>query len=87
VLIYFLVALPAGAVGFAVAMSGIDQRIQLAINTSVGAVFNVIAAPFSMIAYTLLYFDLRVRNEGFDLEYQANALLPGNMGMSAFESR
>lgn len=86
-LVYILAALPAGAIGFFGALSGLNQRIVLVINTSAGAVLQVIATPFSMIAYTLLYFDLRVRNEGFDLEYQANALLPGTIGMSAFESR
>ncbi|HEY0737601.1 MAG TPA: hypothetical protein VGD69_21965 [Herpetosiphonaceae bacterium] len=86
-MVSFLAALPASAIGFFAGLTGLDPRIQLVLNTSAGAILNVIATPFSMIAYTLLYFDLRVRNEGFDLEYQANALLPGTMDMSAFESR
>ncbi|HEY0604526.1 MAG TPA: hypothetical protein VGD58_16520 [Herpetosiphonaceae bacterium] len=86
-IVSLLAALPAGTIGFFAGLTGMDPRIQLVLNTSASAVLNVIATPFSMIAYTLLYFDLRVRNEGFDLEYQANALLPGTVGMSAFESR
>lgn len=86
-LIYILAALPVGVVSFVGTMIGLDQRILFIINTCASAVLSVITTPFTMIAYTLLYFDLRVRKEGFDLEYQANALLPNNMGMSAFESR
>jgi hypothetical protein len=85
-MIYFLVALPTFVVSFASTLLGIDIQLQMLINTCANAVLSVIVTPFSMIAYTLLYFDLRVRNEGFDLEYQANTLLP-SMGMSAFESR
>ncbi|MBV9789891.1 MAG: glycerophosphoryl diester phosphodiesterase membrane domain-containing protein [Chloroflexi bacterium] len=86
-LIYVLAVLPVSVVSFIGGIIGLDQRILFVINACAGAVLGVITTPFSMIAYTLLYFDLRVRKEGFDLEYQANALLPNNMGMSAFESR
>jgi hypothetical protein len=86
-IIYFLVALPGGVVSFTGTMIGLDQRVLFVINTCANAVLSVIATPFTMITYTLLYFDLRVRKEGFDLEYQANALLAGNISMSAFESR
>lgn len=45
------------------------------ISTSVSAVTSVIVVPFSMIAYTLLYYDLRVRKEGFDLQQQTETML------------
>jgi lysylphosphatidylglycerol synthetase-like protein (DUF2156 family) len=35
---------------------------------------TLIITPFSLIAFTLMYFDLRIRKEGFDLEQQARAL-------------
>ena len=37
----------------------------------IGAVVTVIVTPFGYIAGTLLYFDLRVRKEGFDLDQLA----------------
>lgn len=86
-LIYVLIALPTFVVSFIASIVGLDLRVQFIINTCANAVLSVIATPFSMITYTLLYFDLRVRKEGFDLEYQARSLLSGNIGVSAFESR
>jgi len=53
-----------------------DQiALQLLVSSLVGAVTSVIITPFSLIAYTLMYYDLRVRKEGFDLEQQATAVL------------
>jgi hypothetical protein len=43
--------------------------------------------PFNLIAYTLMYYDLRVRKEGFDLEQQAQNLLLSGIPMSPLESR
>ena len=78
-LMYLLAALPVFVVTFAAGIAGLDQQVQLIITTCASAVLSVIVTPFSMIAYTLLYYDLRVRKEGFDLEQQANALLPSNL--------
>ena len=41
-----------------------------------GAVTLIILTPFTTIVYTLLYFDLRIRNEGFDLAVLADQLRP-----------
>jgi hypothetical protein len=46
------------------------------INGAAGAVANVLVVPFGLIAYTLMYYDLRIRKEGFDLEQQARNLMP-----------
>ena len=43
---------------------------------AVGSVVGVIVTPFSAIAYTLMYYDLRVRKEAFDLEQRADQILP-----------
>lgn len=40
----------------------------------VGYLFNVLWYPFLVLALVLLYFDLRVRNEGLDLEMRVRAL-------------
>ncbi len=50
--------------------------LQTMINTAVGSVVGVIVTPFSAIAYTLMYYDLRVRKEAFDLEQRADQILP-----------
>jgi hypothetical protein len=85
-LISTLIALPTIVISVIITLLGLDPRVQLLINTCANAVISVITTPFSMIAYTLLYFDLRVRKEGFDLEHQASTLLP-SISVSAFESR
>jgi hypothetical protein len=81
-LMYLLAALPMFVLSFAMSIIGLDQRVQLIITTCTSTVISVIVTPFSVIAYTLLYFDLRVRREGFDLEQQANALLGPGLGWS-----
>jgi hypothetical protein len=45
-------------------------------NSVISAITSVLVTPFSLIAYTLMYYDLRIRKEGFDLEHQARALVP-----------
>lgn len=66
--IYGAVALgPGGAPDF------VQQQV---FNSIINAVSTVLITPFSLIAYTLMYYDLRIRKEGFDLEHQARALAP-----------
>jgi hypothetical protein len=45
-------------------------------NDLVGMIFNILIWPVAMIALTLRYVDLRVRNEGLDLFLWADAQLP-----------
>ncbi len=42
-----------------------------AINTVVGQLLNILVQTFQAVCFTLLYFDLRIRKEGFDLELAA----------------
>lgn len=41
---------------------------------AIALVLTTLWVPFSLIAFTLFYYDLRVRNEGFDLELQVAQL-------------
>lgn len=41
---------------------------------ALGGLFNLIVGPLAIVAATLLYLDLRVRKEGFDLQVAAEAL-------------
>ena len=47
---------------------------QTVLNQVVAAVVTILLGPISAIAHTLLYYDLRVRKEGFDLELMARQL-------------
>ena len=47
---------------------------QTVLNQVVAAVVTILLGPISAIARTLLYYDLRVRKEGFDLELMARQL-------------
>jgi hypothetical protein len=55
---------------------------QQLIATVVTTITSVLIMPFTLIAYTLMYYDLRIRKEGFDLEQQARMLIvePGSPG-------
>jgi hypothetical protein len=44
-------------------LSGVDVSVE----ALVGLVFSLLYVPLQLIAFTLLYFDLRVRTEGLDL--------------------
>ena len=39
-------------------------------------ILQVFVYPFVYVVQTVLYYDLRVRKEGFDLEVLANAMTP-----------
>ena len=65
-----VIAIPIGVIaGIAAFASGEAFTLVGAI---AGAVATILTAPFAYIAGTLLYFDLRVRKEGFDLDVLAD---------------
>ncbi len=74
ILMYFLAGLPVTVIVTPLALFGLEYQTQLLISTVVTTVFSVIATPFSLITYTLMYFDLRIRKEGFDIEQQTSAM-------------
>lgn len=68
-LVALLTAIPGLVVSVPLQLLLPDQlRLQAVINSVTGAIFGVLVTPFSLIAYTLMYYDLRIRKEGFDLE-------------------
>lgn len=56
-----------------------DRRLVLVITTSMSAVTSVLVTPFSLIAYTLMYYDVRIRKEAFDLEQHSSTLLRASL--------
>lgn len=55
--------------------NGTTSLVSLVSQSIVGMVFGVLYIPLQIIAITLLYFDLRVRTEGFDMVVQASGAL------------
>lgn len=68
-----LSAIPAGIAAFS-GDEGTGFIIGLVISTIISVASQVILAPLTYVAWTLLYYDLRVRKEGFDLELLAREL-------------
>ena len=81
-------SLPASLITLPIQFLAPDQlRLQTVINTVVGAILNIIVMPFGLIAYTLMYYDLRIRKEGFDLEQQTTLLGLPQTGAAPLELR
>lgn len=51
-----------------------QQMISTVISSLITLVFSLIFLPFQLTAMTLLYFDLRIRTEGFDLALLARSV-------------
>ena len=72
VLIYILAGIPTTIVNFALTAIGGDPLDNLtrnqAIATLVSQIGIILTQPIALTVYTLLYYDLRVRKEGYDIE-------------------
>lgn len=74
-LLTFIIAqLPGMAVMYALTLFFPDATIGSVIGLLTTAFSVILALPFSMGVIVLLYYDLRVRREGYDLELQAQEL-------------
>jgi hypothetical protein len=75
ILIYLISALPAGILSFSLTLASrgsVDSMmLNQAITTLVAQIGVIIALPLQLAVYTLLYYDLRVRKEGYDIEMLA----------------
>ncbi len=54
--------------------SGFDTNGQFIVSEVAGAIVAVFVNPITYIAVTLLYYDMRIRKEGFDIEMLAHSL-------------
>ncbi len=52
------------------------HEVALALNTATQSIISILILPIQFAAYTLLYYDLRIRKEGFDLQLLAQQLNP-----------
>ncbi|HEY0737599.1 MAG TPA: hypothetical protein VGD69_21955 [Herpetosiphonaceae bacterium] len=69
-------ALIVGAALYGVQELSLDAQLVSAIQMVLVTLAQIVALPFSFIAHTLLFFDLRIRSESFDTE-QSDPLAPG----------
>src|SRR4051812_15449957 len=70
-------SIPAAMLGSA---QGREQMVlQVALNASAGFIAGTLVAPIALIAFTLAYYDVRVRREAFDL----HLLMQQNQGQPA----
>lgn len=57
-----------GAAMSGVSQLSLDAQLVSALQMALATIAQIIALPLSFIAYTLLFFDLRIRSQGFDPE-------------------
>jgi hypothetical protein len=53
---------------------GAGSNLARVIQSMIGNVVAIVVAPLQTIAITLLYYDFRIRKEGFDLEMLSQAI-------------
>jgi len=75
IVVFLLLIIPSIAIGtLALVFSTIGGAPLEVASSIVIVVLGVLISPFYYVALTVLYYDLRVRKEGFDLEVLASAL-------------
>lgn len=72
--ITILTAMPSYAVTFTAFLIP-SVAVQTVLNTAVGTVVGVVTTPLYLAVLTILYYDLRIRSEGLDLELRAQEML------------
>ena len=82
VLVSLISATPAFAIQMAVSLLP-SFLLETVINNAVGTVINIVALPLQFAVLTLLYYDLRMRKEGFDLELLARQQLAASLASLA----
>jgi Membrane domain of glycerophosphoryl diester phosphodiesterase len=60
-----------------------SPALAVAVNSMAQSLLNVAVLPLQFSALTLLYYDLRIRKEGFDLQLMAQQLIPAPSGPAA----
>lgn len=71
-----LTRFPVGAVVYGMLLLDIDAQLVPALQIALSTIAQIVILPFTIIAYTLMFFDLLVRNEGFDLQHALLAPRP-----------
>lgn len=72
---FLLLMVPSIALGGMEAIIGGEAGVALVV-LALEAILQILIYPFLYVVMTVLYYDLRVRKEGFDLELLASSLQP-----------
>ena len=80
---YLLVAIIYLPLAFGVQIAAVLLLKNLTLQTIVTALFTILVYPVVAITEALLYFDTRIKNEGFDIELMAGALEGGGVAREA----
>jgi hypothetical protein len=75
VVAFLLLLVPSIALGGVEALMGGGGGVALVV-VALEAILQILIYPFLYVVMTVLYYDLRVRKEGFDLELLASSLQP-----------
>jgi Membrane domain of glycerophosphoryl diester phosphodiesterase len=59
-----------------------SPELAVIVNATAQSVLNVVVLPLQFAALTLVYYDLRIRKEGFDLQLMAQQLVPALRGLA-----
>lgn len=81
ILVYILAAIPSGMLGAivgAVLTAPETLILRQTLSTLFGYLVQILVIPLQLITYTLLYYDLRVRKEGYDLQLRAASYSPAD---------
>jgi hypothetical protein len=73
-LIYFVLSIAAGMIGGGMALASRSDTMLVVFTQIVNAAFRIFLYPLIAIVQTLLYYDARIRKEGYDLELMAQDL-------------
>ena len=75
ILVYIIAAIPTAITSFALTLTSGNALSNLVrnqiITTLMAQIGQILVLPLQLAIYTLLYYDLRVRKEGYDLELMA----------------
>jgi hypothetical protein len=76
ILLALMVAIIQGAIGGVVGalLSVAHGTVARVVSTGITSVVGIVVQPVQLGGMTLLYYDLRVRREGFDLELAVSAM-------------
>ena len=74
--IYIALSFAAGLLGGVAAIASASPTLLIVITQVFNAAFTILLYPLIPIVQTLLYYDARIRKEGYDLELMAEGLGP-----------
>ena len=75
-LIYLVLSFAAGLIGGVTAIASDSPMLLIVVTQVFNAAFTILLYPLIPIVQTLLYYDARIRKEGYDLELMAEGLGP-----------